>query len=250
MTDKLLSDLDRLRRQAADLRTMIAAAQAEAPASAVGADETRAVRVRLGRDGAVEAVEVRQDWRQRLRPWQFDQAVMRAFQAAARDRLAAWERRLRGIGWRAEQAGGPRTDVAGAPAKDSMPTAVRRPAEAAAPRPLDVVAEDAITALGDATGAAPATFPTAVGASAGGRLRVTLAHTGLISCSAEPDWAVQQTGTMLTSALAEALRAARAELDRMAAMPPPTGGLDQLLAESLAILGDLRAQLWPRKVSP
>jgi hypothetical protein len=57
----------------------------------------------------------------------------------------------------------------------------------------------------------------------------------LVSCTADPTWVSQRSGQELTEALGAALAAAR---DDLAATATPTGRLQRLLEDGLAIMDE------------
>ncbi|GAA1809209.1 hypothetical protein HC028_26015 [Planosporangium flavigriseum] len=238
MADDIIDQLHELRRYAAGLRDSIVRAQSNAPQRAEGRDSSGAIRAELGPDGVPESVFVDADWSRRLDAARFGAAVVEACQAAARERMAQWSRALDGQDWRS-RADGLRGDEP-RPDTDPLPAGVRDAVSEVRTRPIDELAEDMMRAF-DGVGELAAASPllvTGAGASGSGRLVVTLSKAGLVSCSAEARWVSQQSGSMLTTALSEALAAARGDLARAAGAPNPAAQLDQLFAEALAILAD------------
>jgi hypothetical protein len=123
-----------------------------------------------------------------------------------------------------------------------MPPALRHPAEDVTPRPIDQVAEDMIKAF-DHVGDFAAPPPHAIrgaGSSRSRKLILTLSTTGLVSCTADPEWVSAQTAASLMNALGEALTAARADLENGTDRPVPSRSLDHLFTEALALLRDPR----------
>jgi hypothetical protein len=114
------------------------------------------------------------------------------------------------------------------------------PDAAERPRRLDEVAEDAIQAL-DYVGenarsvAAP---PQGTGTAAHGRLVLTATGSGIATCTADPRWTAEQTGSSLSTALGHALSAARDDLRRAGQQPVPALDPTRLLGEALAFLTD------------
>jgi hypothetical protein len=130
---------------------------------------------------------------------------------------------------------------------DPLPARLRGQVAEARPRPIDALAEDMMAAFDrvDQIAAASPLARTVTGRDASARLAVTLSAAGLASCTAPKAWVGQQTGSTLTSALGQALSAARDALAGTAGDPDPAGQpgqpdelgqLDQVFAEALAIL--------------
>lgn len=89
--------------------------------------------------------------------------------------------------------------------------------------------------------APPAQATGGTGANRSGKLALTLSKAGLVSCTADPEWVSGQTAATLMNALGEALDAARADLaNSTAGAAAPSGSLDRLFAEALALLRDPR----------
>jgi DNA-binding protein YbaB len=242
VADDIIGELHELRRYAAGLRDSIAQAQATAPQRAEATDGSGTVRVVLGSDGLPESIHVDADWRRRLDAAVFGDAVVEAFQAAVGERLAAWSRSLDGEGLRsrAERLRADSDDQRPIEATDPLPPAMRDAVAGARPRALDVLAEDMMRAL-DSVGELATASPLVVtgsGSSGSGHLAVTLSKAGLVSCTAQARWVSQQSGSVLTTALGEALAEARADLAAAVEAPDPAHQLDQLFAEALAILTD------------
>ena len=99
MTDDIVSELSELQRQASALQGLIAAAEANAPRSAEGADPTGTVFATIGADGLPASIWVQDGWQRRLSGERFGPAVVEAFAAAAEKRMAAWNSALEDGGW-------------------------------------------------------------------------------------------------------------------------------------------------------
>jgi hypothetical protein len=264
MTADLIRELQRIQRYATGLGDLLAHAQAQAPRRAEGTDRSGGVRVVLGPDGFPETIRVESGWERRLAPEAFGGAVGEAFSAAMGERLAEWTDTLRREGWQSEvdrlKSGSPGGSGGGSsspswsgspggsggaggnglgPSGDGIPPALRRRPEPK--RPIGDVAEDMIRAFDTVDAMArPPAAASGTGSAAGGRLTVTLAGNGALSCTAEPQWVSRQSPAALMSALNEALHEARADLERQpaAAPPPATTRLDGLLDEALAALAN------------
>jgi hypothetical protein len=250
MTDDLVAELSKLQRYAASLHSLVEDAQARAPEKAEGSDRSGAVSVTLGRDGLPVSIRVSPDWNRRIRPAALGDAVVAASRAAEGERMAAWTRALERDGWRAKAD---RLRASGyvppsGPAAGEVPAAFRRERATVTPRPLGVVAEDALSAFEAAERFRPPS-PTSVrgaGQAAAGRLTITLSAGGLLSCAADPRWVSGQVAATLASALGQALAQARAALAESAAAASkattanPARRLTGLFDEAIALLADPR----------
>jgi hypothetical protein len=219
------------------------AAQSSSPQRAEGRDSTGAVRTVLGPDGLPETIRLEPDWQRVLDPACVGDAVVEAARVAANQRLAAWTRALDDRGWTA-RADRLRADLedepesAAAPAAD-LPGGIRE----ARPRAMELLAEDVLAELDKANQfpGLPAMAATGTGSDRSRRVTIVVSKAGLTSCAVDPRWAVQQSGSGLSSGLAEALAAARTDLARAAQHAPnPMAQLDRLLGEALALLADPR----------
>lgn len=244
MTDELMRELAQIQQYAAGLQGLLATAQAEAPRSIEGTDGTGTVRVLLDPDGLPNSFRIEPGWNRKITADGFGGAVLEAFQAAMGERLAVWTRTLEEQGWQA-QADRLRVDLDEQPSasgQGKVPSDFRHPVEDVAPRPIDQVAEDMITAfdhVGDFA-ASPTQTRGGIGASRSGKLALTLSRAGLVSCTADPEWVSAQTAATLMNALGEALTVARADLENNTVQAAPSGSLDRLFAEALALLRDPR----------
>lgn len=239
MTDDLMRELTQIQQYATGLQGLLATAQAEAPRSSEGTDRTGTVRVFLDSDGLPSSFRVEFGWNRKIAAEHFGGAVLEAFQAAMGERLAVWTRTLEEQGWQA-QADQLRLDLEEASTPGDIPPAFRQPTEVVNPRPIDQVAEDMIKAF-DQVGSFAAPSPqatTGTGSSRSGKLVLTLSKGGLVSCTADSEWVSAQTAATLMNALGEALSAARTDLENSTPRPAPSGSLDRLVAEALALLGD------------
>lgn len=243
----ILGDLKRLRHYAAGLGDLLAELQRAAPERSEGADRSGTVRAVLGRDGLPETIRVSSLWKDRLTPWSFGGAVAEACEAAARERGTKWSQVLAKAGWQ-ERMDRLETDSAAAAAADPspVPAAFRRGTEDIKPRPLDVLAEEAISALDAVTSPAARGRPQpprGTGANPERTLTITLSEGGRVAVQADPRWVSQRTAAQLSDALSVALAAARRNLaaEREAAAGGAAGGVraEQLMMESLAALGNV-----------
>jgi hypothetical protein len=237
-----MRELAQIQHYAAGLRSLLATAQEQAPRSSEGTDRTGAIRAFLGPDGLPDSFRIEPRWHRKISAENFGGSVVEACQAAMGERLNTWARTLEDKGWQA-QADQLRLDLDG-PGSASMPggipAAFRSPSAATTSRPIDQVAEDMIKALDDVAGLTPPP-PHAMGAAGSnrsGKLVLTLSKAGLVSCVADAEWVTTQTAATLMNALGEALTAARADLTSTACQAEPSGALDSLLADALALLSD------------
>ncbi|MGH3811574.1 MAG: hypothetical protein ACRDUV_03825 [Pseudonocardiaceae bacterium] len=244
MPDELMRELAQIQQYAAGLQDLLATAQAEAPRSGEGTDGTGSIRVFLGPDGLPNSFRIESGWNRKIPAEGFGDAVLEAFQAAMGERLAVWTRTLEEQGWQA-QADRLRVDLDEQPSvsgQEEVPSAFGHPVEDVTPRPVDQVAEDMIKAfdqIGDLAGRPPQASG-GTGSSRSGKLVLTLSRAGLVSCTADPEWVSAQTAATLMNALGEALTVARADLENSTAQAAPSGSLDRLFAEALALLRDPR----------
>lgn len=242
MTDDLMRELAQIQQYATGLQGLLATAQAEAPHSSEGTDRTGTIRVFLDSDGLPSSFRVEFGWNRKIAAEHFGGAVLEAFQAALAERLTVWTSTLNEQGW-AAQANQLRLDIEEQPAASTsgeIPPALRRPTEVVNPCPIDQVAEDMIKAFDQVESfAVPSPQATrGTGSSRSGKLVLTLSKAGLVSCTADSEWVSAQTAATLMNALGEALSAARADLENSAPRPAPSGNLDRLVAEALALLRD------------
>jgi hypothetical protein len=275
MTEDIVGQLQQFQQYAAGLHGLLEQAQASAPPVAEGTDRSGAVRAMLGPDGLPEWIRVEADWQHRLAPQAFGQAVAEACQVAGSARLAAWSAALQDQGLRSAADRLQVDDEAPLPTEplpteplpaeplpaEPLPSEWRRRIEEVRPRPLAELTEDVLRALDGVGELAAAPAPVAAsgtGSDDSGRVSVTVSEAGLISCAANVRWASAQTGSALTTALAQALGAADTDLARAitaanstaansaaanstaadATAPNSADNLDQLLAEALAMLSN------------
>jgi hypothetical protein len=209
------------------------------PQSVEGTDTTRSVRATIGPDGLPTSLTVEYDWAQNLRPAGLSGAITQACRAAARSRLEVWARAFNDadLPGRAENL---------AHRIDAQPPAPPKPVPTPEPRatpngrPANVGALlrellDATAVLDTAVEVPPAP---GVGTAAFGKLSLTLAAGGEVTCTVDPFWASDKTGEELTAALSAALAGARAEL----AASGPAGSLarvERVLNDAVAFLDNI-----------
>jgi hypothetical protein len=251
--DDLLGDLARLRHYATGLQELMDELQQASPERSEGSDRSGMVHAVYGRDGLPESIRVSPYWKEKLQPAGFAAAVVGACQAAATQRGTEWSRTLSRAGWQ-ERADRLDQDSARAAASDPnpVPPAFRRPGSGSPtpPRPIPVLAEEAIGLLDLAS--SPSAWPSpepakGSGGIRGGSLTITLVSGGQISCQADPHWVAQRSGAQLTEAIGEALAAARRELASAAGSVADrnradTARADRLVEESIAVIEDAGRQ--------
>lgn len=237
MTEDLIRGLRQLQQRVLRLQESIARAEAAVPSQARATDRTGAVEVALDRDGLPKSVEVADDWQHRLGQADFGEAVVEASQAAAAERIREPLRAFR-------DAPGPRTPSGTADGLDgetiSVPSEfVRTKVAHARPRSVDTLAEEVLAAfdrIPEIAAASPLTA-SGTGRDRSGHVTVVLSRSGLLSCTADPEWLSHRPGRVLAAAVEQAVGAARAHLERTIANLQPAD-VDRLWAEALAFLGD------------
>jgi hypothetical protein len=239
MSQEILGRLQRVQQEAEELRDLMASLRGGAPPGADGHDATEQVRVSIGPDGLPVEVRVEPGWQGRLAPDAVGPAVLEAFTAAVANGMRAWSDTLDQTSWQARAAQlDARSEFpertpppADGPGRTPSPLA----ASSSGARDASEVAEDVLRAA-EQLRRQPAIQPQAgVGSDPSGNVSITLSRSGLEACEVRAGWASRQDGGALTSALAEALRTARSELDAQAS-PPSPDAFDHLLGEALAAL--------------
>lgn len=236
MTDDLMAQFAMMQKHTAALRLLLSDAQERAPRESSGTDRTGAVQVVLGRDGLPSTMRVDPSWKQAIGAAGVGSAVMEAFQAAVKERMDVWTEALAEDGFQDRVEAMKR----GRAPESRVPAAFRKPVPTVTPRPIGAIAEDMFVAF-DNVRTSPPTNDPASGADRSGKVTITLSTTALTGCTVDAEWAEEQSGTAVTDALGEALRAAKRELAESGAnRTDPAGGLDGLFAETMALLNDPR----------
>lgn len=225
----ILQELRELERRAGAIHDLFAGAAAQAPGRTEGTDRTGTVRVVLDGDGLPAAITVAEGWQDVLAESEFGRAVRDAFTAAIRSRMALWSQAVAASGPR-DRTGDPPPDVPVVPPR----------------RPFAEVLEDVLRA-GEQVATAP--VPAGVGRDESGRLVLTLAPSGLVSCEAPAHWLAFQPAEALNLALAQAVRAARASLATARGATAPQRP-SQLLAEVLGHLAGFPQPSEPGRARP
>ena len=240
MMDDIVAELGDLRREADALRGLIAAAQASVPKQAEGSDSTGAVWATVGADGLPSSIWVQDDWGRLLPGERFGAAVMEAFSAAAQRRLAAWNETLADGGW-LSTVDSVRADLdrPGHRPAPAPPVPSPRSAGGDAPRSLNAILNDLLSAFDNVDDLAARSVDRAEGTGTSGyhKLTIRLSAAGLLSCVVDEPWASQQRAATLVAAFDEALVRAKAELTAKAEADPGRR-LDQVLNDALALLDD------------
>lgn len=243
MTAELSEQFAKIQKYSAALREILVAAQTCAPRRAEGSAGRGAVAVSLGPDGAPASFRVARDWKRRIGPEYFAQAVLEACQVATGRRLAAWTRTLEDKGWKARIDELAAESGHGSPNRSDepggIPVALRPSLPSVQPRRLHLIAEDVIRSFGNVRRSPPSAPESGTGSGGRGNLTLTLSSVGATSCTAGPRWVVRQTAASLMTALSEALAAAKEDLAaKIRKEPAQPTGLDGLLAEVMALLND------------
>ncbi|MER7584500.1 hypothetical protein [Kitasatospora sp. NPDC097691] len=235
-----LGDLQQMSAFLGDLTHALAATLDVLPQRSEGADRTGSVTVVLDPEDLPLSIVVAAGWQQRLSPDALGGAAVEAGQAAAVNRLSVWQQDAGQAAWAAVPdrlpEDGTAADAGAATAPDL--TLLVGDVSQVTPRPLEVLAEDVLTAL-DRAGA-PGAPVQGRGCDEAGHVTVVLSRGGLVSCEPDERWAAAAGNTALNHALAAALSKARSNLaDAVrSAKEEATAGTDRMLREALALLAD------------
>lgn len=200
-------------------------------------DSHRLARVTLDAQGSPAAVQVVDGWEQRAGADALAAAVLEAARAAAR---ALDEQAWAALADDADRrrGAGRTTSTPASPA----PSPGTTPAFTGTPRPLDELAEIAITSLSAASQASAADDAAAVGTGSAldHEIEVRVVRGGVARVTLRGPRIARTSGTQLSRLLTGAVRAAVADLERRIAAQTPAVS-DELLAEVLAHLRALTA---------
>jgi hypothetical protein len=239
----ILQELRQLERQAGAIHDVFVDANAKSPSRAEGTDQTGTVRVVVDAEGLPAEIVVARDWHDVLAGSEFGRAVRDAFTDATRSRMAIWSQAIATSGWR-DRVEDLRDGAGRLPSDAAGTSGVVAPSVAAWRRPFEDVLGDV---LRDDDPVATAPAPTGTGWDESGQLVLTVAPSGLVSCVASAHWLSYQNAEALTTALAQAVGSARAELSAATRAIAPDGGPERpaerharLFDEVLARLGELR----------
>jgi hypothetical protein len=241
MDEEFMRELRRFQQYTGALQSLLAQAQAKAPERSEGRDPSGAVQVIAGPDGFPQAIRIGDGWQRRVEATALQGAVMQAYEAAMGDRLNAWSRDLDEADWRGKVDRLENDPNPGEPFPEPEPAAPANGPEGVTPRPLDEIAE-AVLSGADAVAGMSSEPPTGKGSAASGRVTVSLTPHGMTTCSLDTAWAAGRSGGTLTEAFAEAITAARTDLERARreAERNPAAGMEGLINEAIAILRDPR----------
>ncbi|MFJ9690602.1 hypothetical protein [Kitasatospora sp. NPDC101183] len=231
MTDPL-HELQEMSAALGDFARALSATRDVLPRRSEGADRTGSVTVVIDAEDLPQSITVTAGWRQRLSPEALGGAAVEAGQAAAVNRLSAWQDGAGRAAWESvpEQLPEAGTSVPGLPALLGDLGEVT-------PRPLEQLAEDVLAALDRAD--APVTPVQGRGGDEAGHVSVVLARGGLVSCETDGRWAAEAGTAALNRALAAALAQARTRLAAAVRAAEEEGaGTDAMLREALALLTD------------
>ncbi|OKK15455.1 hypothetical protein AMK09_25265 [Streptomyces sp. CB02488] len=243
MNDEFIEGLRQFQQQALNLQSMMTDMQQRMPLGVEGTDAQGAVTVRLATDGLPEFIRAASDWQRRQEPEAIGAAVSEAYGAAMSQQMTAWAQAFEDSDW---QGKADRLDSQSAQPEASadpaaQPDIPERDLRYVVSRPLDVLAEDVLSAFDavdrmDETASEPAEVE---GTSAGRHVTLAVTKGALRSCEVDRQWAAGQSYIALNQAFEEALGDARGKLNSAeAAGADAIAGLqvDSLLDEALAIL--------------
>ena len=236
MTDDIVSELSELQRQASALQGLIAAAEANAPRSAEGADPTGTVFATIGADGLPASIWVQDGWQRRLSGRAVRPGRGRGVRRRGREADGRLEQRARGRRLAIHSGQNPGRRGPGRPGPDGGPA---DPAGQRSTRGLDDLLNEVLTAFDHVDDVAATSAITAQGSGVSGyhKLAVRVSPAGLVSCEVDAAWAAQQSADVLIAAFAEALARAKADLAVQVAADPARK-LDGVLGDALSLLGD------------
>ncbi|MEU4303465.1 hypothetical protein [Kitasatospora aureofaciens] len=234
-----LRDLQQMSAFLGELTDALAVTRDILPQRSEGTDRTGSVTVVLDPDDLPLSIVVAAGWQQRLSPDALGGAAVEAGQAAAVNRLSVWQQDAGQAAWEAVPDRLPDHDAAADTATATTPdlTLLVGDVSQVSPRPLEVLAEDVLTAL-DRAGA-PSVPVQGRGCDEAGRVSVVLSRGGLISCEPDQRWAAAAGIAALNHALAAALSKARTDLAAaVRSAKEEAAGTDRMLREALALLVD------------
>ncbi|GIJ67543.1 hypothetical protein [Virgisporangium ochraceum] len=199
--DRLLRSLDALDNMSTD-----------GPGRVEGADGTGTVRVTLDPAGLAESVSLGDGWRRSVGTGRLAGAVAEAAAAALADRAAVADRRLvdAGLPERLKALDAWVTGETGEP-PPGVPT---KPTPLPEPSPPTGTTGEILASLDD-TRVQGRVRPAATGVSAFGKVTVSLAGNGALTCTADPEWLSRRDDVEVTDAIRAALGHARVELMRL-----------------------------------
>jgi DNA-binding protein YbaB len=227
MDRDMLARLGQLQAKVSEFGQLASQLASAIPRQAEGRDVSGCVRVVLDGDGLPSAIEIRQNWHERLRPAELSTAVIDANAAAIRQGMTAFTDKLDDTRWWSQRAqleedGPQKQDVAVSPGPSGT---ARDPAE---------LAEDVLKAAQTVRQQQPSSAPElAEGSDPSRQVTMTIGSAGIVSCTIDGQWAARRDGESIARALLHALHDAKSAL---APRPVPDPGLDDLLGDALATL--------------
>ena len=237
MSDRIDATPTGVAGSAADVAGAVHRVREGLPHETTAWDVDRLAGVVLDRNGTPTRVLVADRWDARATPQALARAVVDAGRAAARDLDAQARAALQKAAARRTRQPGVRTA-----ATHAVPDAARRAPSAGTPRPLDELAEIAISSLAAASHASA----TEVGATLGvgreldGDVEVTVGRGGIVAVALHGPRVAKASAAALTTLLSAAVQAAVQDLARRREHEAPAVS-DELLAEVLTHLRALTA---------
>lgn len=232
MTEDIFARLAQVQRHTRDLQAAVNAMLAQAqPSEGRGTDPSGCVAVVVGPDGLPSRIEVNSGWQRQMAPEELGSCVLLAYQQAAAEAMRAWSESFDSEKWKAQTGAVEAGERDGTP-----PPPVEQVQPYGSPRDTLMLTEEALTAL-KATREQAAAPSTSTGWGGNRAVSVTLTRGGLHDCTIDPQWALRHGATAVNAALSEALREARAALEKHAAQrKADVQRLDDLAREALATL--------------
>jgi len=216
MHPDLSAELRDLQRQAEHLSQVARALAAATPVRSEGDDSTGCARVIVDPEGLPLEIRIVNHWQRLHDAESLSAAVLAAHREAVKSAVVGWP-------GRSPQQGMPDAPVP--------------------PRGHDVeiteLAERAITALQQVQRRQASELDTPAGTDDGQHVTIQLGAGGLIACTIDAQWATGREGTVISAALAAALRQATASHKAAAA---PRSEFDDLLGDALATFAVITEQ--------
>ncbi len=231
MIEKMLARLGEIQGRVLELEAMVGAMRAQyRPAPGHGTDPSGCVAVVVDPDGLPSRIEIRTGWQRQLAAEAMSSAVMLAFEQAVVDSMREWSD--------VPDARGQRVQGEGAGQGEEKPqSSVPQPLPLGSPREPVALAEEALDLLKAARSAGVAPPDQCSGSGGAGAVSVTFGVGGFQACSIDPQWVRRQGVAVVNSALAEALREARAvREDQVTQRRAETQRLNDLERDALATL--------------
>lgn len=238
MSDALdeIAELEELRRQAEELSRRFAAGDRAAVESSAW-DSHEVVRVALGADGRIDAVELLPHWRKHKSADQLGASIVEAANEAARRRSEAWA-----YGVSQAPTGDAGAQLPEPPSPDPAPADPVDESSINYARSLFYVLKDSFARLDDLESETErAALSSSTTSDADGRVRVTLNGEHLSAVNFDESWLRSANAGQLGAAVTEAVRQAYA--DRANATPLrdswPYNELDRMAGDPAQLLANL-----------